>query len=98
MAEVKKGRQTPTQAVTLPYEVTHGAEAVALYNETGRTAQQWQELLLYDILAENEDGLWVHTKLFRGFGATACDCSITNIAHSAAEPPPASAPPRPPVR
>ncbi len=62
MAEVKKGRQTPTQAVTLPYEVTHGAEAVALYNETGRTAQQWQELLLYDILAENEDGLWVHTK------------------------------------
>ncbi|MCD7917630.1 MAG: phage tail protein, partial [Clostridiales bacterium] len=62
MAEVKKGRQTPTQAVTLPYEVTHGAEAVVLYNETGRTAQQWQELLLYDILAENDDGLWVHTK------------------------------------
>ncbi|MCC8098716.1 MAG: hypothetical protein LIO78_01435 [Clostridiales bacterium] len=40
MAEVKKGRQTPTQAVTLPYEVTHGAEAVALYNETGRTAHR----------------------------------------------------------
>ncbi|MCD7748456.1 MAG: phage terminase family protein [Oscillospiraceae bacterium] len=62
MAEVKKGRQTPTQAVTLPYDHTHGAEAVELYNQTGRTAQQWQELLLYDILAENGDGLWVHTK------------------------------------
>ena len=24
--------------------------------------RQWQELLLYDILAENDDGLWVHTK------------------------------------
>ncbi|MCC8063866.1 MAG: hypothetical protein LIO70_02120 [Clostridiales bacterium] len=40
MAEVKKGRQPPTQAVTLPYEVTHVAEAVALYNETGRTAHR----------------------------------------------------------
>lgn len=62
MAEARKGRQTPTQAVTLPYNVTHGAEAVKLYSATGRTPQPWQELLLYDILAENKDGLWVHTK------------------------------------
>ena len=58
----RTGRQTPTQGVTLPYERTHGDEAVALYEQTGRAAQEWQRLLLYDILAENADGLWVHTK------------------------------------
>ena len=58
----KKGRQTPTQSVVLPYTKTEGQEAIALYNSTGRTAQEWQELLLADILACNEDGLWVHTR------------------------------------
>lgn len=62
MAAAKKGRQTPTQSVTLPYQKTQGQDAVQLYNSTGRTAQPWQELLLYDILAENDEGLWVHTK------------------------------------
>ena len=62
MEAARKGRQTPTQSVTLPYTKTHGQEAVDLYNRTGRIAQEWQELLLYDILAENDDGLWVHTK------------------------------------
>lgn len=60
--EKRLGRQTPTTSHILPYEKTLGGEAVALYNETGRTAQEWQELMLYDILAVNEDGLWVHTK------------------------------------
>lgn len=58
----KKGRQTPTQSVVLPYTKTEGQEAIALYNSTGRTAQEWQELLMADILACNEDGLWVHTR------------------------------------
>ncbi|MCD8087123.1 MAG: terminase large subunit [Oscillospiraceae bacterium] len=62
MPEVRRGRQTPTQAVTLPYESTHGSEAVELYKTTGREAQEWQALLLYDLLAVNEDGLWTHTK------------------------------------
>lgn len=62
MAEPRKGRQTPTQSVTLPYTVTNGEEAINIYNSTGRKAQEWQELLMYDILATNEDGLWVHTK------------------------------------
>ena len=62
MAALKKGRQTPTQTIILPYIKTHGQEAIDLYNSTGRTAQEWQELLLYDICAENNDGLWVHTK------------------------------------
>lgn len=63
MAEkARKGRQTPTQSVVLPYKETKGKEAIDTYNQTGRTAQEWQELMLYDILAFNEDGLWVHTK------------------------------------
>ena len=62
MAEPRIGRQTPTQSVVLPYFETKGQEAVDLYNQTGRTAQEWQELLMSDILAVNEDGLWTHTK------------------------------------
>ena len=62
MGEIRKGRQNPTQSVVLPYSSTYGAEAVDIYNSTGRTAQEWQKLLLSDILAVNEDGLWVHTK------------------------------------
>lgn len=62
MEETRKGRQTPTQGFVLPYQKTIGQEAIALYNSTGRTAQEWQELLIYDIEAVNEDGLWTHTK------------------------------------
>lgn len=62
MAELRKGRQTPTQSVVLPYYATKGQEAIDLYNASGRTAQEWQELLLSDILAVNDEGLWVHTK------------------------------------
>lgn len=42
MEAARKGRQTPTQSVTLPYTKTHGKEAVDLYNRTGRIAQKWQ--------------------------------------------------------
>lgn len=62
MPEVRKGRQTPTKSIVLPYTETRGQEAIDLYNSSGRTAQEWQELLTYDILAVNADGLWVHTK------------------------------------
>ena len=62
MTEVRKGRQTPTRSVVLPYTSTLGGEAIEIYNSTGRTAQEWQELLVSDILAYNEDGLWIHTK------------------------------------
>lgn len=60
MAEL--GRQTPTQSVVILYEKTRGQEAIDLYNSTSRQAQEWQQLLLYDILAINEDGLWTHSK------------------------------------
>lgn len=62
MPKVRKGRQTPTKSIVLPYAETRGQEAIDLYNDSGRTAQEWQELLTYDILAVNADGLWVHTK------------------------------------
>lgn len=63
MAE-RYGRQTPTNSVTLPYTMTRGPEAVELYEKTGRRAQDWQKLLIYDILSyeDDEDGLWVHSK------------------------------------
>ena len=62
MGEQRKGRQTPTQSVVLPYYDTKGQEAIDLYNESGRIAQEWQELIISDILAVNEDSLWTHTK------------------------------------
>lgn len=58
----RQGSQTPSRGVVLPYTKTRGEEAIKIYNETGRAAQPWQELLIYDILAENEDGLWTHTR------------------------------------
>ena len=60
MAESRIGRQTPTQSVILPYEHTHGEEAIKLYNSSGTTAMEWQELQIYDLLAINDQGLWVH--------------------------------------
>lgn len=62
MSETRLGRQTPTQSRVLSYESTKGGEAISLYNSSGRTAQEWQELMMYDIMAVNEDGLWTHMK------------------------------------
>lgn len=62
MTEARKGEQKPTQSVVLPYKETKGQEAIDIYNASGRTAQEWQELMLCDILAVNDEGLWVHTK------------------------------------
>lgn len=63
MTEEKRiGRQTPTHSLVLPYTQTLGNEAIALYNRSGRTAQEWQELMMYDIMAVNDEGLWTHMK------------------------------------
>lgn len=59
---MRKGNQIPTQSVILPYQKTFGGEAVELYNLSGNTAQEWQELMLSDVMAVNDDGLWMHTK------------------------------------
>ena len=60
--EVRKGRQTPTTSVVLPYEKTLGEEAVTLYESTGRKAQEWQQLLVYDIMARTDENLWTHSR------------------------------------
>lgn len=59
--EKRLGCQTPSQAFVLPYDQTDGQRAIEIYNSTGYKAQEWQELLLYDILAFDDDGIWVHS-------------------------------------
>ena len=56
------GRQDPTVSVLCPYKETKGPEAVRLYDDTGRTTLEWQEALVYDIMAQDEEGLWSHQK------------------------------------
>ncbi|MCR4644515.1 MAG: terminase [Oscillospiraceae bacterium] len=62
MADSRKGRQTPTVSLVLPYTESRGAEAIALYNQSDRETMPWQELMLEDIMAVNDDGLWIHMK------------------------------------
>ena len=63
MSEEKRlGKQTPTISIRLPYTESLGTEEVECYNSSGRTAQDWQSLLLEDIMATGEDGLWIHMK------------------------------------
>lgn len=62
MEEKRRGQQEPTTGFTLPYTHTRGSEAVEIYNKSGRTAQEWQEGLLYDMLAIDDEGLWVHSR------------------------------------
>ncbi len=55
MAEPKRlGRQTPTKSVILSYEKTYGQNAIDIYEKSGRTAHDWQKLLLYDMLSYND--------------------------------------------
>lgn len=56
------GRQSPTVSVILPYDNTRGPEAIELYNATGNDALEWQEALTFDIMAVDDDGLWIHQK------------------------------------
>lgn len=62
MSEKRLGRQTPVLSVVLPYRDSKGTDAVEIYNKSGRTAQEWQERLTEDIMAVNDEGLWVHMK------------------------------------
>lgn len=56
------GNQIPTTSVVLDYTESFGDEAVQLYNMSGNVCQEWQALMLSDIMAVNEQGLWIHTK------------------------------------
>lgn len=56
------GNQTPTVSVILPYHDTKGPEAIELYNKSPNTALEWQVSLTYDMMAVDDDGLWIHQK------------------------------------
>ena len=58
----KVGRQSPTVSVILPYTDTKGPEAIELYNKSEHDSLEWQTALTYDIMAVDDDGLWVHQK------------------------------------
>lgn len=60
--EKRIGQQTPTNSFIIPYERSLGNEAIDLYNNTTRTAMEWQEIQMMDIMAVNEDGEWLHMK------------------------------------
>ena len=56
------GRQSPTVSVILPYKDSRAQEAIELYNTTEKNMLEWQEVLTYDLMAVDEEGLWVHQK------------------------------------
>lgn len=56
------GNQIPTVSHILEYSKTLGDEAVQLYDMSGNTCQEWQALMLSDIMSVNDDGLWIHTR------------------------------------
>ena len=56
------GRQDPTTAIILPYQDTNGPIAVKLYELSRKKALPWQQALVYDILAVDEFGRYVHSK------------------------------------
>ncbi|MFP5527736.1 hypothetical protein ACLGL1_04565 [Peptococcus simiae] len=59
---MRYGRQTPTVSVILGYEQSLGSEAVDLYKRTGLRPYPWQEQMVEDLFAVNEEGLWTHSK------------------------------------
>lgn len=59
---VRYGRQTPTYSVVLKYKRTKGGDALKLYSNTGRKAQEWQKTQVNNIMACDKKGIWVHTK------------------------------------
>ena len=60
--DTRIGRQSPTVSVILPYTDSKGAEAVALYNTTEKDMLEWQEALTFDLMAVDDEGLWIHQK------------------------------------
>lgn len=59
---MREGRQTPTTSVVLPYKESMGPAAIYLYEDSQRTAIDWQKRLITDILGMDENEKWVHQK------------------------------------
>ncbi|MBR5980436.1 MAG: terminase, partial [Firmicutes bacterium] len=62
MAKDRTGRQDPTASRVLGYEKTLGQEAIDLYEKRDKSSYPWQQLQIFDIMAVNDDGLWIHTR------------------------------------
>ena len=62
MADERIGSQFPTQSIILPFKHSKGMLAVDAYEESGRKAQDWQKLLIEEIMSVDESGQWVHSK------------------------------------
>lgn len=62
MSDKRIGRQFPTQSLVLPYTDTRGGEAILLYDQSTRKTMEWQQHLLYDVMAVDDEGLWIHIK------------------------------------
>lgn len=62
MTKARLGNQNPTQSVILPHKKSLYKQAISSYEDSGRTAQEWQISLTKHIYAINNDGLWTHTK------------------------------------
>lgn len=62
MDEKRYGRQEPTVRFTLPYQKSIGSEAIELYEKTKRIALDWQKALIEDMMAIDNDGLYIHSR------------------------------------
>lgn len=62
VTKVRLGNQNPTQSVIVPYEQSIYQEALNYYHRTKQTSYEWQQNILKDIMAIEDDGLWTHQK------------------------------------
>lgn len=64
MAAPRRGRQTPTQEVTLRYRESKAPQAIAVYEKSKRQLMLWQKRIVRNILAHDKSKaqLWTHTR------------------------------------
>lgn len=60
--DIRYGEQSPTVSVIQNYTLTRGPEAVEIYSSTDRQMYPWQSALVYDVMAIDDEGLWLHQK------------------------------------
>lgn len=60
--DIRYGEQSPTVSVIQSYTNTRGQEAVDIYSTTDRTMYPWQSAIVYDVMAVDDEGLWLHQK------------------------------------
>ena len=64
MDDKRLGRQTSTISVILPLTKTLGNEAVEMYDRSDRSSMEWQQRLVYDIMAEKNGVYYFSGKNF----------------------------------